>query len=203
MFVQGESNSNPYKAFDSTLAVLIKILEIFDEICINVFRFANWILFFVFLAMGINLLITAKEKEKQERIHGKNQEYVQKRGRCGAVIFILIGIGFLFKGLAIFLLICFQSSSAPPIFYWLNLNYLHEDITSLEDISKFNVFEISIFFLISLLSFISIILISVGTYFILFNKRVLRTRYKSFSFFILGLVMGMICGFTSGLLLTI
>ncbi len=203
MYFREDSNSNPFQVFNSAMKTFVTILEIFDEICVNVFRFGNWILFLIFLAMGLNLLITAKEKENRDKIRGRNLEYVQKRGRAGSVVFIFLGIGFLFKGLAIFLIMCFQSSLPPPIFRWLNIAHLYGNIISLEDLQNYDIFEASLFLFISLLSFVSLILISFGIYLILFNKRVLRTKYKSYSFFILGVIMGIVCGFTSGLLLTI
>ncbi len=198
-----KETSGPYDFLDSALSSIVSILEIFNEIAVNVFRLGNWILFLIFLAMGLNLLITAKEKENQEKIRGRNLEYVKKRGRAGSVVFILFGVGFLFKGIPIFLLICFHSSSPPPIYHWLGSVYLYYKVSTLEDLQNFDIFESSLFLFIGLLSFISIILISFGVYLILFNKRILRTKYKSYSLFILGVIMGIVCGFTSGLLLTI
>ena len=203
MNLKGDSNSDPSQVYNSTTGTLIQVLEIFGEVCVNVFLFGNWILFLIFLAMGLNLLITAKEKENQERIRGRNLEYVKKRGRAGAVVFILFGVGFLFKGIPIFLLICFHSSSPPPIYHWLGCVYLYYKVSTLEDLQSLDLFESSLFLFIGLLSFISIILISFGIYLIVFNKRILRTKYKSYSFFVLGVIMGIVCGFTPGLLLTI
>ena len=158
---------------------------------------------FIFLFLGINLLITAHERENQERIHGKNLEYIQKRGRTGSFILILIAIGFLFKGLTILAVISFNSFSAPPIFRWLKCQYLYNNIHTLEDLDRYNIFEVSLFLFISLMSFISVILLSFGFYLLLFNKRVLRTNYKSFSFIFLGIVLAWIFGITPGLLLTL
>ncbi len=202
-FTELEFNSNPYEYFASFSDILINILRIFNDICITIFRFGNWILFFVFLAMGINLLTTAKEKEKQEKIHGKNLEYIQKRGRVGSIVLILISIGFLFKGFSIFLLICLHSPNPPPIYHWLDCTHLYNKVNSLEDVDNLGVYETSLSLFFRLLSFLSVILIAFGVYLIMFNKRVLRTRYKPYSFFILGVIMGIVCGFTSGLYLTI
>ncbi len=200
---ENSDSSDPFSVFQSVNDAIVGILVPFNEICINIFRFGNWILFLIFIFLGVNLLMSAHEKETEERIHGKNLEYIQKRGRIGSFILILIAIGFLFKGLTILTIISFSSFSAPPVFRWLKCQYLYNNISTLEDLKKYDVFEVSLFLFISLVSFISIILISFGIYLLLFNKRILRTHYKACSFIVIGVILACIFGITPGLLLTL
>ena len=85
---------------------LIKGFNIFSSF---LFQNGNYVLFIIFLTMGIVLLFNAKEVEEHQKLYARNLEYIKKKGRAGTLICILLAIGFLSKGLLVFLDWCFSS----------------------------------------------------------------------------------------------
>jgi hypothetical protein len=176
-------------------SALANFLEGFCSLSFNIFIFGNYILFLIFLIMAFKLLSAAKYKEYHEKVFGRNLEYVKKHGRVGTSVCIFISIGFLFKILTILFFYMSETLPAPFIFNWLGLNHVYYNSTSLNTLNTLNLLEKSLVFLTGLVSLISVLLICIGLYLMFFNKRILRTRYKSGSVFFSGIVLGVIFGF--------
>ena len=169
-------NPNP---LENLQEFLINFLKGFNGFCYNIFRFGNVILFFIFLIMGINLLVNAKRIENQEKIYARNIEYIKKKGRIGTVIYILLSVGFISKILPVFLLWCFEPLFIPLFFCFPNLKEYYETATPLSAVNSFELGYSSMYYLFSLFSLISIIVIVYGLYLTFFNKKILRTKVKS------------------------
>ncbi len=106
-------------SFPNILGPLIEffsdLLEGFNVFCYYFFQYGNVVFFLIFLIMGINLLVNAKDKEYHEKIYARNLEFIKRRGRIGTVICLILSIAFLSKGFPVFLLWCFESFSVPLI----------------------------------------------------------------------------------------
>ncbi|MFX1445924.1 MAG: hypothetical protein ACFFHV_21115, partial [Promethearchaeota archaeon] len=83
-------------------------------------------------------------------------------------------------------------------FSWLRMEDYYYKANTLEEINSLDLFGKGLLFFICLASLISTLLFTFGIYLIFFNKRVLRTEYKPYSFFIVGLIFGVIFGFAPG-----
>ncbi len=182
---------------------LLKILKSFQEICRFIFTNGNCLFFLFFLIMGVYLLINAKEKEEHERIYARNLEYIKKRGRTGIVVSMLLAVGFLSKGLIVFLDWCFGLFSTPIFFSFDGMEDFYNRATSWEAITLFNPLESFLYFLFSLISFFAILAFTFGIYLIFFNKRILRTKLKSYKVLIGGLALIVIYGVPTSILLMI
>ncbi len=66
--------------FSEIFEPLIPFLNGFNNFFYMLFKNANYLFFFLFLIMSVLLLINAREREYDEKVHGK-EELVKKRGR--------------------------------------------------------------------------------------------------------------------------
>ena len=165
------------------------------------FKNGNYVLFLFFSLMGIILLLHAREKEYDEKIHGKT-ELVKRRGRTGSAIFIFIGVGFLFNILSRFLYDVFTKFPEPQIV----INYIGDklaSINSLEQVYALTLYEKGLFFLISFLSLLSILFIAIGIYVLIFNKFIIRSKLKFSTFLGVGLFFWIMFGFRTSLSLLV
>ncbi len=165
------------------------------------FRYGNYVLFLCFSIMGIILLWHAREKEYSEKIHG-NIELVKKRGRVGSAIFIFIGFGFLFKIFTVLLYDIFTHFPEPQIVVQY-MGDAFDSINSLENVYTLTLYEKSIFFLISFISFLSIMLIAIGLYLMFFNKFIIRSKSKFIVFIGIGFFFWILFGFRTSLRLLV
>ncbi|NVM36082.1 MAG: hypothetical protein HWN81_10835 [Candidatus Lokiarchaeota archaeon] len=78
------------------------------------FRYGNYILFAIFVIMGLVLFLNAREKEYDERIHGK-EELVKKRGRAGVLICLLLDFAFLSNRFTRFLYDIYENVPEPQL----------------------------------------------------------------------------------------
>ncbi len=178
-----------------------QILNAFSDFLYTIFFYGNYILFVIFVVMGIVLYLNAREIEYREEIHGKI-EAQKKRGRAGSVLCIVIAFGFLFKIFTIFLFDFFNLFPEPElIIRWDGDNLFA--INSLENTHTLPTFDRVFYFFVSLLSLTSILSIAFGVYLMLFNKFILRSRMKFLSFLFLGLVFWVVFGFKASLKLLI
>lgn len=53
------------------IAIVENVLQNFNKTCYSIFIFGNFIMFLFFLFLGVNLLISAKDKEYMEKLHGE------------------------------------------------------------------------------------------------------------------------------------
>ena len=157
------------------------------------FQYGNYILFAVFIIMGIILYKSAKEKEYDEKVHGK-EEFVKKRGRAGSAVCIFLAFGFVSGHLTSFLLDVFRSFPEPELL----LRYVGDtlvSINSLEELHLLNLYERTIYLANSFLSFVSFLLISISIYLILFNKFIIRSKLKYITFLCFGFFIWLSSGF--------
>jgi len=175
----------------------------FNNFCSYILRNGNVVLFIIFLIMGLSLLYNAKEKEDHQRIYARNLEYIKKKGRAGSIICILIAIGFLSKGLLVFLDWCFASLPTPIFFSIAPFESFYVAATSIEAISSFTLVDSFLYFLFSLFSLMSIVVIAFGVYLVFFNKRILRTKFKSFKVLLGGILLAVIYGIPTSIRLMI
>jgi hypothetical protein len=199
-----EPDWGPFSGFLESLGdFLLTLANGFNTVCSFIFQYGNIVFFIIFLLMGINLLFNAKNKEYHEKIYAKNLEYIKKRGRIGTVICILLSIGFLSKGFFVFLEWCFGSLPTPVFFYIGELKRYYHDATSVQVITSFSPLESSLYFLFSLFSLISIITVAFGIYLLFFNKRILRTKFKSHKILLAGVVLAIVYGIPTSVRLMI
>ena len=195
------SNYNSAPDFSSILDPISQFFDGFNYFFYIFFQFGNYILFFIFLIMGIILFMSAREREYSERIMGKI-EMIKKRGRTGTVVCLLVSIGFLSKGFTI-LLYHFFTFIPEPEFVVKFLGNEFDSIKSIEDIHSIDLYGKSFFFFISFLSFLSLILLSIGIYLIFFNKFIIRSKLKFLTFIGFGLFFGFLVGFRTSLKLLV
>jgi len=178
-----------------------QLINALSDFLYTIFRFGNYILFVIFVVLGIILYLNAREIEYRENIHGKI-EAQKKRGRAGSVLCIFIAFGFLSKIFIIFLFDFFNLFPEPElIIRWDRGRFF--TIDSLENTHTLPTFDRLFYFFVSLLSLISILSIAFGVYLMFFNKFILRSRLKFFEFLIVGLVFWVIFGFKASLRLLI
>lgn len=199
-----EIDLGPFSGFLEGLGeLLLTLAEGFNMVCYYIFKNGNIVFFIIFLSMGVNLLINAKEKEDHQKIYARNLEYVKKRGRTGTVVCILLSIAFPSKGLFIFLDWCF-GFFPTPVFFWLGgLEEFYIRATSWEAINSFNTLESVLYFLFSLVSLISILTIAFGIYLVFFNRRIPRTKFKSYKILFAGIALIIIYGVPTSIRLMI
>ncbi len=165
------------------------------------FRYGNYILFLCFSLMGMILLLHAREKEYDEKLRG-NIELVKKRGRVGSAIFIFIGFGFLFKIFTVLLYDIFTNFPEPQIVVQY-MGDAFDSINSLENVYTLTLYEKSIFFLISFISLLSLMLIAIGIYLMFFNKFIIRSKSKFIVFIGVGVFFWILFGFRTSLRLLV
>jgi hypothetical protein len=187
--------------FGGILAFMEQVINAFSDFLYTIFRFGNYILFVIFVVMGIVLYLNAREIEYREEIHGKI-EAQKKRGRAGSVLCIFIAFGFLFKIITIFLYDLYNLFPEPELIIRYDSGRFFT-IDSLENTHTLPTFDRVFYFFVSLLSLTSILSIAFGVYLMLFNKFILRSRLKFFEFLIVGLVFWVIFGFKASLKLLI
>ena len=179
--------------FGGILAFMEQILNAFSDFLYTIFFYGNYILFVIFVVMGIVLYLNAREIEYREEIHGKI-EAQKKRGRAGSVLCIFNTFGFLFKIITIFLYEIFNLFPEPELIIRYDRGRFFT-IDSLKNTNTLSTFDRVFYFFISLLSLTSILSIAFGVYLLFFNKFILRSRLKFFEFLIVGLVFGVVFGF--------
>jgi hypothetical protein len=180
--------------FQNLGSFFLILLNGFKTVCYFIFEYGNIVLFFFFLFLGVNLLINAREKEEHDRIYARNLEYIKKRGRTGTFICILFSIAFLSKGLLVFLDWIFTLLPTPVFFSFEYTRVFYVNAVSWEAVSNFNPSECFFYFIFSLLSLGSIMIVVYGVYLAFFNKRILRTKFKSYKVLFGGLVLMIIYG---------
>ena len=185
---------------ESILESMIGFFRAFNFFCYNLFQYGSLILFLFYLVLGVYLLVSAKKVEDKHKIYGKNLEFVKQRGRISAAILITVAILFLFKAIP-FLILWFSQSLSPPLFViWLGGLEVKDALTSIitiKDLLSYDDITISFIFFTGLMSFISVILISLGFVLVIYNKSILRTKYKPINLIFLGIIMTIVFGFTS------
>ena len=185
---------------ESILESMIGFFRAFNFFCYNLFQYGSLILFLFYLVLGGYLLVRAKNIELKHRIYGKNLEFIKKRGRISAAILITVAILFLFKAIP-FLILWFSQSLTPPLFViWfggLEVEDALSSIITIKDLLSYDDITISFIFFTGLMSFISVILISLGFVLVIYNKSVLRTKYKPINLIFLGIIMTIVFGFTT------
>ena len=178
-----------------------QLINALNDVLYAFFFYGNYIIFVIFVVMGIVLYLNAREIEYRENIHGKI-EAQKKRGRAGSVLCIFIAFGFLSKILTVFLYDIFNLFPEPELMIrWDKNNFFA--INSLENTHTLPTYDRLVSFLDCLLSLISILSIAFGTYLLFFNKFILRSRLKFLEFLILGLVFWVVFGFKASLRLLI
>ena len=173
---------------------LLTLLNGFKTVCFYIFEYGNVVFFFFFLFMGIYLLFNARDKEEHDKIYARNLEYIKKRGRTGVFVCIVFSIAFLSKGLIIFLDWCFTFLPTPVFFSFEYTKKFYIDAVSLEAINNFNPLDSFLYFLFSLISLMSILIVAFGIYLVFFNKKILRTKFKSYKVLGGGLLLIVIYG---------
>lgn len=171
----------------------------FNYFFYTLFKNGNILFFFLFFLLGIILFINSREIEYDEKIHGK-EELVKRRGRIGTILLILLSFGFLSKDLFAFLFSIFNNLPEPKLF----VKFMYEiDLYSLENIHTLDLGHRTLFFFISSFSLISLLLIIIGIYLLLFNKFILRSKLKTFAFLGVGFLFWLLVGFNMALRLII
>jgi hypothetical protein len=180
--------------FQNLGAFGLTLLEGFKMVCYYIFEYGNVVFFIFFLLLGVNLLINARDKEEHDKIYARNLEYIKKRGRTGVFVCIAFSVAFLSKGLIIFLDWCFTLLPTPVFFSFEYLRRFYVDAVSWEVITNFNPLDSFLYILFSLISFMSILIVTFGIYLVFFNKKILRTKFKSYKVLGGGLVLLVIYG---------
>ncbi|MFW9882386.1 MAG: hypothetical protein ACFFG0_55700, partial [Candidatus Thorarchaeota archaeon] len=130
-------------------------------------------------------------------------EYIKKKGRTGTVICVLLGIGFLSKGLLVFIEWCFGSLPAPIFFSLEPFRDFYVEATSIEVILTFSPLDSFIYFLICLISLVSLLSIAFGIYLAFFNKKILRTKFRSYRILFMGIINAIVFGIPTSIRLMI
>jgi len=178
-----------------------EFIIILNDFLYAFFSLGNYILFGIFVVMGIVLYRNAREIEYGEKIPRKIDS-LKKRARTGTVLCIFIAFGFLSKILTVFLYDIFNLFPEPEFVMRLVGGNL-ETINSLHMTNTLSISDRVLFFIISFLSFTSIVLIAFSMYLMFFNKFILRYKVKSLSFLFVGLFFWVVFGFKASLKLLI
>jgi len=184
---------SPDLDFGGILAFMEQLINAFSDFLYTIFFYGNYILFVIFVVMGIVLYLNAREIEYGENMHGKI-EAQKKRGRAGSVLCIIIAFGFLSKIFIVFLFDFFNLFPEPELIIRYDSGRFFT-IDSLKNTNTLHTLDRVFYFFVSLLSLTSILSIAFGVYLLFFNKFILRSRLKFFEFLIVGLVFGVIFGF--------
>ena len=192
---------SPDLDFGGIFTFIEQLINALSDFLYTFFFYGNYILFVIFVVMGIVLYKSAREIEYGEKIHGKI-EAQKKRGRAGTILCIFIAFGFLFKIFTIFLYDIFNMFPEPEIMIRFVGNKLIT-VNSLDITNTLPTLERLVFFVVSLFSFTSILSIAFGVYLMFFNKFILRTRLKFLSFLFVGLVFWVVFGFKASLKLLV
>ncbi len=171
----------------------------FNYIFYVLLKNGNILFFFLFFLMGVILFLNAREIEYNEKIHGK-VELVKRRGRIGAILLFLFAFSFLSKDLFGFLFGIFNLLPEPKFLF----KFLDEiDQYSLINIHTLDLGQRTFFFFMSSISLISLLLMIIGIYLMLFNKFILRSKLKTFAFLGVGFFFWLLVGFNLSLKLMI
>ena len=174
-----------------------QIIIALTDFLYTIFFYGNYILFVIFVVMGIVLYKSAREIEYRENLHGK-MEAQKKRGRAGSVLCIFIAFGFLSKVFTVFLYDIFNMFPEPEILIrWVGDKLV--TINTLDIANTLSIYDRLLFFLVSFGSFTAILSIAFGVYLMFFNKFILRSRLKFLEFLVLGLLFGLVFGFKASL----
>ena len=185
--------------FSQFLEPLNQFFHGFNYFFFVLFKNGNYLFFILFFLLGAILFLNAREIEYDEKIHG-NVELVKRRGRIGTVLLILLSFGFLSKDLFAFLFSAFNFIPEPKFL----VKFMSEiDLYSLENIHTLDLVQRTFFFFICSISLISILLIIIGIYLLLFNKFILRSKLKTFAFLGVGIFFWFLVGFDISLRLMI
>ncbi|MFX1326282.1 MAG: hypothetical protein ACFE8N_15135 [Promethearchaeota archaeon] len=150
--------------------------------------------------MSVVLFINAREKEYDEKIHTHQIDIVKKRGRIGIAIYFIIAFAFLSRELMAFLYQIFKNLPEPAII----INYMpgSENI-SLNNLQTLDMGFRTLFLFSCLLSLMSLVMIIIGIYLMLFNKFIIRSKLKFMAFIGGGVIFWILVGFKISLRLMI
>ena len=182
-------------------AFLEEFLIIVSDFFYAFFSFGNYILFVIFLLMGVMLYRNAREIEHGEKVPRKIDS-LKKRARAGAISCFFVAFGFLSKIFTVFLYDIFLLLPEPELVIRVVGGNL-EAINSLDIINTLSIHDKGLFYFISFLSFLSMVLIALTIYLMCFNKFVLRFNVKISSFLAIGLILWFFFGFKASLKLLI
>jgi len=187
--------------FTEIFAFMEEFMIIINDFFYAIFSFGNYILFGIFVFMGIMLFRNAREIEHGEKVPRKIDS-LKKRARAGSISCFFIAFGFLSKIFIVFLYDIFLLLPEPELVIRVIVGNFNK-INSLNMANSLPIYDRSLFFFISFLSFASIILIAISTYLILFNKYILRYKVKISTFLVIGLILWFFFGFRASLKLLI
>ena len=178
---------------------ILQLLDGFNYFVYTILKNGNYLLFVTFLIMSGVLILNAREKEYDEKVHGK-EEMVKSRGRIGMAIYFLLGFAFLSRELIGYLYKLFELLPEPAIL----VQYMHEITSiSLNNVHTLDIGGRTLFFLISFLSLVSILLVLVGIYLLFFNKFIIQSKLKFMVFLAAGFLFWILFGFKTSLRLMI
>ena len=165
------------------------------------FSFGNYILFGIFVFMGIILYRNAREIEFGEKVPRKIDS-LKKRARAGAISCFFVAFGFLSKIFTVFLYDILLVLPEPELLIRV-IGGPFESINSLSMTTTLPITDKGLFFVFCFISFMSIILFAISVYLILFNKFILRYKVKISTFLGIGLFFWLFFGFKASLKLLI
>jgi hypothetical protein len=145
------------------------------------------------------LFMNAREKEYEEKLHGK-EEMVKKRARVGMGIYFILAFASISKELIGYFYNAIKLIPEPAIV----IQYMNSFTSiSLEGIHSLDIGNRTLFFLICFISLISFMLILIGIYLMIFNKFLIRSKLKFMSFLGVGFFFWILVGFKASLVLMI
>ncbi len=173
------------------------VFNFFNQLFSIVFFLGNYIFFAWFLFLFYSLYKGSKLKENNEKIHSYALSSSKKYGRGGMIGCVVIGVLFLTNILIMLLDSLTTSLPAPFIYKYIFSSDLDLFYAQIKE-GEVEVLLIDKFFLyfLGFISLLCFFLLAYGVFLLIYNERILHTKWKPFNFIIIGLIGSIICGFT-------
>lgn len=183
---------------------LNQICKFFCDIYSQIFNLSNYILFLWFLYLFYKLYVGVRDKEEDERLYSYKLKRLRKHGRIGMCACIVIGFLFLTKIMNVIIEAISGGLSAPIMGGFLNFEavdggrIIRIGYYDIINSSKIKMSYISGFFIYtySIISFVCFLLFTYGIYLLIYNNKILHTKWKPSHLLIIGIAGFILFGVT-------
>lgn len=199
----------PYFLFFEKVEQLFNII---NGLFFLFFLYSKYIFALILIILGLMTLLKFRGYHRKERVMGgikefKNKDWKEKMKKTYIIvglIYIFMGFGIIFNFLTYILIWMLEPLPDKFIFEFLKVGGVldPEYLAHLSDInhSTINPYERAFYYFLALISFLGILQIMVGIYFIIKQGNIIKNPIRIFFMIMGGIIEGILAGFTTSLL---
>lgn len=189
-----------------------RLFNIINGLFFLFFSYSKYIFALILIILGLETLLKFRGIYRHERVVGKikdikNKDWTEEMKKTYVIvglIYVFMGFGIVFNFLTYILIWILEPLPDRFIFEFLTASNVLDPkyLSRLSDINShtINPYERTFYYLLALISFLGILQIMVGIYFIIKQGNVIKNPTRIFFMIMGGIVEGILAGFTTSLL---